>query len=148
MPYQITLRFPPSVNRYWRHVVIRGQPRSLLSKPARQYRDDVIAAVLAAGQPETFTGPVEVDVVYRAPDRRRRDVDNYHKGILDALQHAGVFADDRQVWRLAHAWALGDTGRIVVEPPGSAIVTIKPLVVEPALFAKHGEGEVNDRTNQ
>jgi len=31
------------------------------------------------------------------PDRRRRDLDNLLKSVLDALEHAGVYADDSQV---------------------------------------------------
>jgi hypothetical protein len=34
------------------------------------------------------------------PDRRKRDADNFHKCLSDALQHAGVFHDDSQVVRL------------------------------------------------
>ena len=31
------------------------------------------------------------------PDRRRRDLDNLQKPLLDALQHAGVYEDDSQI---------------------------------------------------
>ncbi len=31
------------------------------------------------------------------PDRRRRDLDNIQKPVLDAMQHAGVYLDDSQV---------------------------------------------------
>jgi crossover junction endodeoxyribonuclease RusA len=31
------------------------------------------------------------------PDRRRRDLDNIQKPVLDALQHAGVYEDDSQI---------------------------------------------------
>jgi crossover junction endodeoxyribonuclease RusA len=31
------------------------------------------------------------------PDRRRRDLDNIQKPVLDALQHARVYQDDSQV---------------------------------------------------
>jgi len=31
------------------------------------------------------------------PDRRRRDLDNIQKPVLDALEHAGVYMDDSQI---------------------------------------------------
>jgi len=31
------------------------------------------------------------------PDRRRRDLDNLLKSVLDALEHAGLYADDSQI---------------------------------------------------
>jgi len=34
------------------------------------------------------------------PDRRRRDVDNAMKSLLDALAHGGAYHDDSQIARL------------------------------------------------
>jgi crossover junction endodeoxyribonuclease RusA len=31
------------------------------------------------------------------PDRRRRDLDNLQKPVLDALEHAGIYEDDSQI---------------------------------------------------
>jgi crossover junction endodeoxyribonuclease RusA len=31
------------------------------------------------------------------PDRRRRDLDNLPKAVLDSLAHAGVYEDDSQI---------------------------------------------------
>lgn len=87
------LPFPPSVNTYWR--TFRG--RMLISAKGRQYRDDVLAAVLHADARRQFSGRLRVALVARPPDRRRRDVDNYLKAALDALTHAGVYLDDSQI---------------------------------------------------
>jgi crossover junction endodeoxyribonuclease RusA len=42
-----------------------------------------------------------VDVIVHPPDRRRRDVDNCLKSLLDALQHGGAYQDDSQIVRLS-----------------------------------------------
>lgn len=98
---EITLPWPPSVNHYWRHV---GH-RTLLSKKGREYRKAVAINVLLVtnaleGCREPLVGDVEVSIVAHPPDKRRRDLDNLPKAILDALEHAGVFEDDNQVARL------------------------------------------------
>lgn len=93
----IVLPFPPSVNTYWR--TFRG--RMLISKVGRQYRVDAIAAVLGAGHAPQMVGPLHVSIVAWLPDNRRRDADNLFKAPLDAMAHAGVYADDSQIRRLS-----------------------------------------------
>jgi len=93
MKRELTLPFPPSLNRYWRNV--RG--RTLLSANGRNYR---VAATLAARTAllEPFgSASVAVSIVAWLPDARRRDADNLLKGALDALAHAGVYDDDSQI---------------------------------------------------
>jgi crossover junction endodeoxyribonuclease RusA len=81
------------VNSYYRSV----NGRSILSKVARQYRAAVLELV---SQPQPFKGRLAVVLHVYPPDKRRRDLDNAAKGILDALQHAGVYLDDSQIDRL------------------------------------------------
>ncbi len=45
--------------------------------------------------------PLYVEVVLYPPDKRRRDLDNYMKPLLDALTHAQVWEDDSLVDQLA-----------------------------------------------
>lgn len=44
-----------------------------------------------------LSGDLSIRVVLTPPDRRRRDIDNYHKAPLDALTKADVWDDDSQV---------------------------------------------------
>jgi crossover junction endodeoxyribonuclease RusA len=99
----LSLPWPPSTNRYWRHV---GH-RTLLSRDGRAYKANVLAAIREQqGTPTPMTGPVKVLVALHPPDRRRRDIDNHAgKALLDALQHAGILEDDSQVVEL-HAFML------------------------------------------
>lgn len=102
---ELTLPWPPSVNSMWR--TPRSGPlagRTLLSEEGRRYRKEVDAAVLRQGRPAIGTARVAIDIEVRMPDRRRRDLDNLPKAVLDALTHAAVWEDDSQiddlrVWR-------------------------------------------------
>jgi crossover junction endodeoxyribonuclease RusA len=90
--------FPPSVNQYWRAVPMGRACRVLISRRGRKYRADV-GAVLA----RTYNGftPLDqrlrVQLVLYPPDKRKRDLDNYLKALLDALTHANVWVDDAQI---------------------------------------------------
>lgn len=42
-------------------------------------------------------GRIGLALIAYPPDRRRRDLDNLLKGILDGLQYAGLYEDDCQV---------------------------------------------------
>lgn len=94
---QFVLPFPPTVNTYWR----TWNGRMLISEKGRKYRKDVKA--LCSGMPQ-FKGPVRFEVIVLAPDKRRRDLDNLLKAILDSIQHAGVLEDDSQVNDLRIRW--------------------------------------------
>lgn len=89
------LPFPPSVNTYWRSIVMRGAPRVLISKKGREYRAGVLNLLGATRSPTTARLSVEIAVY--PPDRRKRDLDNLPKAILDAITHAGLWEDDSQI---------------------------------------------------
>lgn len=112
MTRTLTLPWPPSVNHYWRHTS-RG---TFITPKARRYRTDVGVAVLTQGRAATISGPVAVEIVAHPPNRLRRDLDNLLKGVLDALTHAGVYADDSQIADLRIRWGKRiKLGRLVVE---------------------------------
>lgn len=119
-PLAFTLPYPPSVNHYWRHV---GN-RVLVSRQGRDYRRNTEDRALTL-PPDMrrwlpMTGPVRVTLVLCAPDRRKRDLDNVIKAVLDGLQYGGVLADDAQVRALHAVW--GD-----VSPDGYVDVLIDIL---------------------
>ena len=84
------LPFPPSVNRYYRHV----GPRVLISREGRKFRMMVVSRLGGMGK---LTGRLSLKVECFPPDRRRRDLDNIGKALLDALQAAGLYDDDSQI---------------------------------------------------
>lgn len=89
---------PPSVNHYWRHW--RG--RVSISDKGRLYRQAVVAALKPLGI--TFPGEVGVSILYGG----KCDLDNILKCLLDALQHAGIYKDDKQIADLRVSRARGD----------------------------------------
>ncbi|PWD68937.1 MULTISPECIES: RusA family crossover junction endodeoxyribonuclease [Pectobacterium] len=104
---KLTLPFPPSVNTYWRSPSsgpLAG--RHLVSAKGRAFRAQAIACVLEQlrRKPKAITSLVAVTITFYPPDRRTRDMDNYLKAPLDALTHAGVWADDSQIQRMLLEW--------------------------------------------
>lgn len=93
----IVLPWPPTVNTYYRNV----QGRAIISAKGREYRQAV--AELAASQRWQKFGDkrLSVSIEAWAPDKRRRDLDNILKSLLDSLTHAGVWDDDCQIDGLA-----------------------------------------------
>lgn len=92
---QLTLPWPPSVNHYYRWV----GSRMLISYEGRCYREAVVRLLRGLSRPPLLDR-LQVDIQAFPPDRRRRDLDNAQKALLDAIQHAGVYADDSQIDRL------------------------------------------------
>ena len=91
----LTLPYPPSMNTYWR----RNGPRYFIAKAGQEFRTEVAARCLASGV-KPLAGQVCMTVTLVPGDRRRRDIDNILKPLLDALTHGGAWADDSQVKRL------------------------------------------------
>lgn len=92
---ELSLPLPPSANHYYRRV---GRT-TLISRAGREYRAAVKAALLAMGSP-SVAGPLMVLVTVYPPDRRRRDLDNLLKCLLDSLQHGGLYRDDSMIDRI------------------------------------------------
>ena len=92
---ELELPYPPSANHLYRRV----GSRMLISREGRRYRERVCAILAAAGV-RRFDGPIRLQIEIYPPDRRRRDVDNAQKAILDSLQHGGLYRDDSQVAKL------------------------------------------------
>ena len=98
----VELPYPPSTNHYWRQ--FRG--RAIISREGRLYRQRV-HDILLAKIDRPADGPLTCTIALRPPDRRRRDLDNTLKPMLDALQHASVYEDDSQIKDLRVFWSGG-----------------------------------------
>ena len=112
--YMYQLPYPPSLNRYWRSVA----GRVLISKDGREYRASVLKAV--GGKGLRLPGRLCVKIAAYMPDKRRRDLDNLNKALLDSMTHAGVWVDDSQIDDL-------QVIRHAVEPGGRVVVTVMEI---------------------
>ena len=95
--HRLVLPWPPSVNRLWRHVQIGRSVRTIVSKEGRGYKTAVQAACLEQDAPKGIQGKVALKIKLEPPDKRKRDIDNCCKALLDALTYSGVWIDDSQV---------------------------------------------------
>jgi crossover junction endodeoxyribonuclease RusA len=97
----LSLPWPPSVNRYWRTF----QGRMIISAEGRTYRKAVADQVLIQRGAKHYQGKLKVQIEAWRPDNRRRDLDNLLKAVLDSLTHAGVWEDDGNIIDLRIYWA-------------------------------------------
>ncbi len=94
---KLTLPWPPSGNKLWRHLPNRRKP--VLAKDGKLYYLAVKSLVLKARSlgeipRDAIAEPVQVAMAYYPPDRRKRDAGNMEKVIYDALTRAGLWVDD------------------------------------------------------
>lgn len=88
----LTLPFPPSVNHYWG---VRGIHR-FVDQKGKFFRAKV-GEIVSEANIQPIQGRMAVFISLFPPDRRKRDLDNVLKALLDALQHAGCYEDDSQI---------------------------------------------------
>jgi crossover junction endodeoxyribonuclease RusA len=91
------LPFPPTVNNYYK--LTRSGVR-YLDKKVRAFREAVLRAVAEQMPGVTLSDPLFMEVYLYPPDKRRRDLDNYMKGLLDALTEAELWTDDSLIDQL------------------------------------------------
>lgn len=113
---QFNLPYPPTLNNLFKNV------RNGRVKTA-EYDAWIQAArlLLMAQRPGSQSGSFRATIILGKPDRRRRDIDNTVKAIMDLITKAGVIEDDCLAQSITVAWAW-DT----IVPGGSVTVAIEP----------------------
>jgi len=73
----------------------------LLGEAGRAYRKAVDAVVAQARARKALAVPLEVRIAAFPPDRRKRDLDNLLKSVLDCLEASGVIENDNLIESLS-----------------------------------------------
>jgi len=92
-----SLPWPPSLNTAYPST---KTGRRILSKKGRAYQKEVWA-LCAQQKIKMLRGTVSITIQAYPPDRRKRDLDNLFKMILDSLQKAFIIEEDSLVYHLA-----------------------------------------------
>ena len=69
----------------------------MLSKAGRVFREEVQTIVIDKNIPKFGDKKLKITMILRPRDKRKVDIDNRIKAVLDSLEDAGVFDDDFQV---------------------------------------------------
>lgn len=110
----LTLPWPPTVNTYWRN----NRGRTHISAEGVAFRR-AVAWLAKEAKVRCLKGRLSLSVEAAPPDRRRRDLDNLLKSLLDALQHAGCYEDDSQIDFIS-------VMRLEPVPAGRVVVKVGP----------------------
>lgn len=105
------LPFPPSVNTMFPTDKRTG--RRFVSDDYKKWRTEAGWA-LKSQNPQRTEGHVHVDIIIVRPDRRKRDLDNLTKALMDLLVDHGVIEDDSKVTRTQSSWSSADLSGVSV----------------------------------
>jgi len=92
----IKLPYPPTINHYYART---KSGRVYITKKGTAYRTLVGQMLMIQGVRRT-QGDLEVEIKAFPPDRRKRDVDNLLKALLDSMEHGGAYVNDSQIKKL------------------------------------------------
>lgn len=91
------LPWPPTVNSYYK-VTRNGQ--RYLDKKVRTFREAVEETLHEQVPGMVLDDRLFLEVYLFPPDRRKRDLDNYMKGLLDSVTQAKMWVDDALIDQL------------------------------------------------
>jgi crossover junction endodeoxyribonuclease RusA len=89
---------PPSVNHQYRNAMVRGRRIRVLTKDASAWMDYSVITAISwknVNKWRTAQGKVIVRLWFFFPDNRKRDTHNTLKIIMDALEDAKIYENDK-----------------------------------------------------
>lgn len=103
---------PPTANHIYR---TWGPKRRTKTPETRQWQQRTADTLSAMWKRAPLTGDVALSLIFVTRDKRRWDIDNRFKALLDAITMAGVIEDDSQVKRLTGERTHGEETKTIVE---------------------------------
>jgi crossover junction endodeoxyribonuclease RusA len=91
---------PPSMNALWR---ITGR-RMYRTKKYVEWIEQCKTA-LAEFQKPAIDYPFNIEIIVGRPSKRRMDIDNRAKAVMDMLQHLDIITDDCLANRVTMMWS-------------------------------------------
>ena len=110
--FRLVLPSPPSANRYWRSMVIKGHVRVFVSTEAKKYKEQA-AAIARTVFRTPLTGPIGLILRIGRP-AKRGDLSNRIKVLEDALNGIAYVDDDQIVDIHATRFESPGNGRVEV----------------------------------
>ena len=96
--FHFSLPWPPSIGHYFEPIPMGKRARLVIGKRAKEYRQRAAHSLMLQGLVlKRIDKRLAVKMTLHPPTKRDCDVDNYAKGILDALTKTEFWLDDKQV---------------------------------------------------
>lgn len=89
------LPYPPTINHYYKR---QKNGAVYIGMKGRTYRN---AVAVNFHRCDPIEGKVKIHIDVYPPDKRRRDLDNINKCLLDSIQCAGIIKDDYDIDELS-----------------------------------------------
>lgn len=90
-----------------------------MSKQGREYKKAVANYISESNTPKLGSARLYLEIVLWPKDKRKYDIDNRIKALLDSLQDAGVFDDDEQIDQIniyrGSGVVKGGSARVMIE---------------------------------
>lgn len=107
----LTLPYPPSMNRLWRH----AHGRTYKNPDAQKFQMVAQTQARTLGLTEPLTGPIRLWVSLHPPGKKSIDLDNSMKAAIDALNGIAWLDDSQLVEILARKAEPVEAGALIVE---------------------------------
>ena len=122
------LPFPPTLNGLY-----SGKSRRYKSPRYKKWIADALEKLYGQSFPQWVNGAVKVELDFVRPDKRKRDLDNLAKAVLDFCTDVGVWSDDSQIEHLTLRWVKDSFKGVKITVSAIDVQTIKKGEDKPTL---------------